>query len=157
PPRRPATPGPSSGRQRQSDIMKQLFIKKGQAHVQQVPVPANEDGTILVRVVRSCISSGTELSGVRNSAQPLWRRALKHPEEVRKVVDMATGQGIAKTLSVVHGRLSEGLAVGYSAAGVVIAVGAGVDEFRPGDRVACAGTGHASHAEIIRVPRNLVC
>lgn len=137
--------------------MRQVFIKRGEAVVEEVPAPSLEPGSLLVRVTHSCISSGTELSGVRNSAQPLWRRALQHPEEVRKVVAMATGQGLGNTVSVVRGRLAEGLAVGYSVAGLVMEPGEGVDEFRPGDRVACAGTGHASHAEIVRVPRNLVC
>ncbi|MBI3200145.1 MAG: bi-domain-containing oxidoreductase [Myxococcales bacterium] len=136
--------------------MQQVFIKRGRAVVEQVPSPALEPGTVLVRVSHSCISSGTELSGVRNSGEPLWKRALKHPEEVQKVVTMAAGQGIGSTVSVVRGRLAEGLVVGYSAAGIVEAVSTDVDEFGPGDRVACAGTGHASHAQLIRVPRNLV-
>jgi len=31
-----------------------------------------------------------------------------------------------------------------------------VTDLRPGDRVACAGAGHANHAELVMVPRNLV-
>src|SRR5207253_6432670 len=34
-------------------------------------------------------------------------------------------------------------------------VGEGVSEFREGDRVACAGVGYASHAEVLSVPKNL--
>src|SRR6185295_18614391 len=43
----------------------------------------------------------------------------------------------------------------YSAAGIVLEVASDVTDFRAGDRVACAGTDYASHAEIISVPRNL--
>ncbi|MEO5617920.1 MAG: bi-domain-containing oxidoreductase, partial [Candidatus Eisenbacteria bacterium] len=45
---------------------------------------------------------------------------------------------------------------GYSCAGTVVEVGAQVDEFRVGDRVACIGEGLATHAEYNAVPRNLV-
>jgi predicted dehydrogenase/threonine dehydrogenase-like Zn-dependent dehydrogenase len=45
---------------------------------------------------------------------------------------------------------------GYSATGTVIEVGEGIGDLAPGDRVACAGAQSAHHAEIIRVPRNLV-
>src|SRR5271166_3894861 len=106
--------------------MKQLFIRRGEAVVEDVPEPHGEPGAVVVRLTRSCISSGTELSGVRNSSQPLWRRAMAHPEEVRKVISMAASQGLMRTQSVVRGRLAEGLAVGYSAAGVVTEVGAQV-------------------------------
>ena len=45
--------------------------------------------------------------------------------------------------------------LGYSLAGRVAAVGEGVLDVRVGDRVACAGQGHANHAECAFVPKNL--
>jgi len=36
-------------------------------------------------------------------------------------------------------------------------VGKNIADIAVGDRVACAGAGYANHAEIICVPRNLVC
>ena len=45
---------------------------------------------------------------------------------------------------------------GYSSAGVVVAVGDGVTDIIPGDRVACAGAGYAVHAEFACIPRMLV-
>src|SRR6185295_4104752 len=45
--------------------------------------------------------------------------------------------------------------LGYSAAGVVEATGDEATGFRAGDRVACAGLGYASHAEVLAVPKNL--
>lgn len=57
-----------------------------------------------------------------------------------------------------HSELGDqGWNLGYSAAGEVIAVGAGVTEFAPGDLVACAGAGYANHADYVCVPRNMVC
>jgi predicted dehydrogenase/threonine dehydrogenase-like Zn-dependent dehydrogenase len=50
----------------------------------------------------------------------------------------------------------QGWAVGYSAAGEVVAVGEGVTDLAAGDLVACAGAGQANHADFISVKRNLV-
>jgi predicted dehydrogenase/threonine dehydrogenase-like Zn-dependent dehydrogenase len=51
----------------------------------------------------------------------------------------------------------QGWAVGYSAAGEVVAVGEGITDLAPGDLVACAGAGQANHADYVSVKRNLVC
>jgi predicted dehydrogenase/threonine dehydrogenase-like Zn-dependent dehydrogenase len=135
--------------------MKQVIIKQGKATIEEVPVPKVESGTVLVQVNHSCISIGTEMSGVKVSGTPLWKRALKQPENVKKVVQMATTQGLSKTRSVISGKLEAGNPTGYSATGVVLEVGADIDDLQAGDRVACAGAQCAHHAEIIRVPRNL--
>jgi predicted dehydrogenase/threonine dehydrogenase-like Zn-dependent dehydrogenase len=47
--------------------------------------------------------------------------------------------------------------VGYSVAGEVVAVGAGIADLAVGDLVACAGAGQANHADYVLVRRNLVC
>jgi hypothetical protein len=65
-------------------------------------------------------------------------------------------QGLNEAYSQIKGKISTGAATGYSAAGVVLEVGPEITDLRPGDRVACAGAQWAHHAEIIRVPRNLV-
>jgi predicted dehydrogenase/threonine dehydrogenase-like Zn-dependent dehydrogenase len=56
----------------------------------------------------------------------------------------------------VRSRLDQPLGLGYSSAGTVVAVGEGVTGFNPGDRVACAGAGHAVHAEFACIPRLLM-
>jgi predicted dehydrogenase len=135
--------------------MKQVLIRQGHAVVEDVPAPALEAGTVLVRVGRSCVSVGTEMSGLASSGMPLWKRALAQPHNVKKALDTMAALGPRRTWSLIQGQLAAGNPTGYSAAGEVIAVGAGITDLAVGDRVACAGAQCANHAEIIRVPRNL--
>ncbi len=136
--------------------MKQVLVSGGVVRLEEVPAPVVEPGTVLVRMDHSCISIGTEMSGVKSSGTPLWKRALNQPQHVRKVVDMLLADGFAQTRRLVQERLAIELPTGYSGAGVVLEVGAGIDEFAPGDRVACAGAQCAFHAEVVRIPKNLV-
>ena len=136
--------------------MKQVLVSGGAVRLEDVPVPLVEPGTVLIRMDHSCISIGTEMSGINSTGLPLWKRALQQPQHVKKVVDMVFADGLAVTQRLVKERMSVELPTGYSGAGVVVGVGAGVDGFAPGDRVACAGAQCAYHAEIVRVPKNLV-
>ena len=136
--------------------MKQVLVSGGKVHLENVPAPGVEPGTVLIHMDHSCISIGTEMSGVKSSGVPLWKRALRQPQHVKKVVSMLMTDGMSMTRKLVQERLSVELPTGYSGAGVVLAVGAGVDEYAPGDRVACAGAQCAFHAEVVRVPKNLV-
>jgi predicted dehydrogenase/threonine dehydrogenase-like Zn-dependent dehydrogenase len=135
--------------------VKQVLIKAGSAVVEEVPAPQVGRKNILVRVTHSCISVGTEMAGVKMSALPLYRRALKQPENVKRVLEMMRDQGVKRTMDRVMGKLSAGSATGYSASGIVIAIGEEVEGFSIGERVACAGAGIANHAEVIDVPVNL--
>ncbi|MFH0794149.1 MAG: Gfo/Idh/MocA family oxidoreductase [bacterium] len=136
--------------------MKQLLIKKGKTLLEEVPAPELEPRFVRVKVAYSFVSPGTEISHVRSSGEPLWRRALNQPEKIKKAVDLARKQGLG-ALAAKVGKISEEPSkTGYSCSGTVVDVGEGVTDLSPGDRVACAGAGWASHAEIVVVPRNLV-
>jgi|Deesub1362A_J573_1020465.scaffolds.fasta_scaffold02590_2 predicted dehydrogenase/threonine dehydrogenase-like Zn-dependent dehydrogenase len=136
--------------------MKQLVIKRGQVILEEVPPPQVEPGRVLVRVFHSCISRGTELAGLEASGQPLWRRALEHPEQVRQLLAAVGREGVRRTASLIRGVLEAGTPIGYSLAGEVLEVGPGVEDILPGQMVACAGAQCAHHAEIVSVPRNLL-
>lgn len=97
-----------------------VFTKPGVAELVAAPMPVPAAGDVLVRLVRSCVSSGTERANVTG------------------VPDNATS--IYKTCSdeiVTWPRRG-----GYSSSGVVEAVGAGVTSVTVGDRVALSWTTH---------------
>lgn len=135
--------------------MKQILIKKGVARPTEVPIPQLEAGEVLVRVQASCLSIGTELSGLRGSAVPLWKRALEQPEKTLNVLKSVGDVGLRRILHLVEEKREVESPTGYSAAGVVVAVGSDIRDLVAGDRVACAGAQYAHHAEYIRVARNL--
>lgn len=136
--------------------MRQLVVTRGRVSIADVPAPGLEKGRVLVRVASSCVSIGTELSGIRTSGTPLWKRALRKPALVKQFLKLASVQGIGSAASTAIQQVSASHPIGYSAAGEVIAVAPDVVDFAPGDRVACAGGQCAHHAEVISVPINLV-
>ncbi len=138
--------------------MKQLVQdpKAGTIVVMTVPAPALRPGTILVRNVASVISPGTERSSVAAVRDSYLKTARNRPDLVRRVVDSIRREGVLTAYRKVQAKLSEPQALGYSCAGIVVDIGPGAgDYFRTGDRVACAGFGHASHAEVVCVPTQL--
>ena len=136
--------------------MRQVMVSGGAVRLEEVPAPMVQPGSVLIRMSYSCISIGTEMSGVKSTGRSLWQRAMQQPQNVKKVFDMVRSDGLKQASRVVRERLAVELPTGYSGAGVVIAVGEGVTEFGIGDRVACAGSQCAFHAEVVCVPKNLV-
>jgi polar amino acid transport system substrate-binding protein len=130
-------------------------LKTGAVSVTDVPAPVVRPGFVLVRAAASLISAGTERMTVETGQKSLMGRAFEQPALVKQVLQKARTEGVKNTIDAVRTKLESLVALGYSAAGTVIETGAGVTEFRPGDRVACAGVGYASHAEVLAVPKNL--
>jgi len=137
--------------------MKQVLQnrKTGRPFVGEVPVPALQRGRVLVRTVASLISAGTERMAVEMVSKGLVNEARQRPDLVKAVVSKVKSDGLLNTFASVRDKMAASTTLGYSAAGVVTAVAEDVAEFQVGDRVACAGVGFASHAEVLSVPRNL--
>lgn len=136
--------------------MKQLSqnLHNGELNVDEVPSPPVQPGQLLVQTAYSLISAGTERTKIETGRKNLLGKAMSRPDQVSQVMQSAKQVGLKATYQKVKARLDSRSPLGYSASGVVLSVGVGTDEFRPGDRVACGGA-TAAHAEIIVVPRNL--
>ena len=137
--------------------MKQVLQnrKTGRPFVGEVPAPALQRGRVLVRTVASLISAGTERAAVELVSKGLVQEARERPDLVKAVVAKVKSEGLLNTFTAVRDKMAASQALGYSAAGIVTAVAEDVTEFQIGDRVACAGVGFASHAEVLSVPKNL--
>lgn len=133
--------------------MKQVLLKKGIIYTADIPKPQIAEGFLLVKTEYSCISAGTEMSGVTASGTPIVKRVLESPELMEKGIQMLKERGIKDTWAVVKGKYEVGTAMGYSASGIVEESGSTM--FAKGDRVACMGVGYASHAGYLAVPKNL--
>jgi predicted dehydrogenase/threonine dehydrogenase-like Zn-dependent dehydrogenase len=113
-------------------------------------------GGALVATVASVISPGTERSKVELGQKSLLGKARARPELAQQVLAKARREGVRETYRTVMGKLEAPMPLGYSSSGVVEEVAEDCDRFRRGDLVACAGGGHANHAELNFVPENLL-
>jgi len=138
--------------------MKQLLqhIKNGQTVVEEIPVPTPREGQALVKISASLVSAGTERMVVEFAEKSYLGKARSRPDLVKQTLDKAKREGILPTVQAVFNRLDQPMALGYSSAGTIVALGKNMQGFKVGQRVACAGGGYATHAEYNVVPRNLL-
>ena len=129
--------------------------KDGKIDLAEVPYPSCPSSAVLVQNTHSVISIGTEKSMIELGRKSLLGKARSRPDLVKRFMEKAKNEGFFKTFQSAQRRLNEAMPLGYSSAGKVVQVGAGVSHVQPGDMVACMGGGFASHAEYIVVPENL--
>ncbi|MBI1794278.1 MAG: bi-domain-containing oxidoreductase [Chloroflexi bacterium] len=138
--------------------MKQLLqnLKNGKTIIEEVPVPTPRAGMALVKTAASLVSAGTERMVVEFAEKSLVGKARSRPDLVKQVLDKARREGLAPTVAAAFNRLDQPMALGYSSAGTIVALGKNMQGFKVGQRVVCAGGGYAVHAEYAVVPRNLL-
>jgi predicted dehydrogenase/threonine dehydrogenase-like Zn-dependent dehydrogenase len=138
--------------------MKQVFqdSRSGEITVAEVPAPKLLTGCVLIRTAVSLVSAGTERASSEFASKNLLQKARMRPDLVREVLGKFSRDGLFATASAIRSRLDQPSDLGYSSAGTVVAVGDGITDINPGDRVACAGAGRAVHAELACIPRLLV-
>ncbi len=134
--------------------MKKVFAIGGRAVLVEVPEPVLRPGEVLVAPAFSAISAGTETSVIKMSADPVHIHDHDYPGPVPygpKLRSSATTWGGLEPRTSIEGHAL----IGYSLAGIVMAVSPEVTDLRPGDRVACSGSQCSHHADLVAVPRNL--
>ena len=138
--------------------MKQVLqqARNGEIAVMDVPAPRLLPGCVLVRMAASLVSAGTERASYEFASKNLLQKAKARPDLVTEVFNKVRRDGLFSAVSAVRSRLDQPNALGYSSSGTVIGVGEGVTDLSVGDRVACAGTNYAVHAEFACIPRLLV-
>ncbi len=134
--------------------MRQIIqhLSSGQTELIELPAPALRRGHVLIRTHRTLVSLGTEKMLVDFGKAGWIQKARSQPEKVKQVLEKIKSDGLRPTVEAVFRKLGEPLPLGYCNAGEVIAVGAGVADFKVGDRVVSNG----GHAEVVSVPENLV-
>jgi predicted dehydrogenase len=137
--------------------MKQILqsYRTGEIQLVEVPTPLTKRTGVLVQVVASVVSSGTERALLNLAKKPLIQKAMSRPDLVKKVLQSIRVEGFTTATRKTVARLDVPIPLGYSCAGIVVDTGTQVNDLRIGDRVACAGAGYATHAEFNFVPKNL--
>ena len=98
-----------------------VFVSPGEARIVEKAMPALTERQVLVKLVRSSISSGTERANLVGdpNVSPKVGAVVPFPRQS-----------------------------GYSSAGVVVAVGDAVTSIKIGDRVACSWSKHAQYCAL---------
>lgn len=136
--------------------MKQLFlsVNDGSMSVVETPPPTVKNNTLIIETIYSVVSAGTERSLASFGGKNLIQKVLERPDQVKKVTEKMSTDGILTTVESAFGRLKDPMPMGYTAVGRVIEVGKGVTDISVGDIV--AEVGQAYHSEVNRVGKNLV-
>jgi len=142
--------GPESHGQPMQQVIQSLA--DGTTSLAAVPAAAPRRGELLIQSRCSLVSAGTERMLVDFGKANWLDKARQQPDKVQQVLEKARTDGLLTTLDAVRSKLDQPLPLGYCNVGTVVAVGEGVQGFKPGDRVASNG----AHAELVVVPQ-LLC
>lgn len=131
--------------------MKQVLqdLSGGETKLEEIPVPKNKSGCLLIQTGHSVISAGTERMLVDFGKANWIEKARQQPDKVKMVLDKVKTDGLQPTIEAVRSKLDQPLPLGYCNSGVV--VDSQVPGFEVGDRVVSNG----GHSDIVRVPGNL--
>ena len=136
--------------------MKQMFlmVKDGSVKVMEAPAPTVKDNCVIVETMYSVVSAGTERGLTSFGGKNLIQKCLERPDQVKKVTEKMSTDGILTTMETAFNKLAEPMPMGYTGVGQVVECGRGVTKVQAGDTVAMVG--QAYHSEVNRLNQNMV-
>ncbi len=135
--------------------MKQMLAKNNKIELVEVPVPKRKKGRVLIKVMYSAISPGTESVAVKSTSNVL-KKVTSSTVNAQKAFHYLKEKGFYNTYLEYKKRTSSYTELGYSIAGIVVETGEEIENIKVGDYVAAAGAGEANHAEYVSVSKNLI-
>ena len=132
--------------------MKQVLqnLANGETSLVDVPCPKAKKGNVLIETTKTLVSVGTERMLVDFGKAGWIEKARSQPDKVKMVLEKVQTDGFSATYDAVKSKLDQPLPLGYCNVGAVLD---GSDTgFEVGTRVVSNG----NHAEVVRVPKNLV-
>ena len=124
-------------------VVRRVIDRRGRVNVLELPIPHLGPDQLLVQSRYSLISSGTEATTLSKTPIELVKQTISDPWMRHVVKQTVFATGIGQTANRVWHEMITPREIGYSGAGTVLALGAGVEGFQVGDAVAYAATGHA--------------
>ncbi len=125
-------------------------LSNGETSLVDVPSPSSIKDHINIQTSKSLVSVGTERMLVDFGKAGWINKALSQPNKVKMAMDKIKNDGLSATYNAVKSKLDQPLPLGYCNVGKIVdATNTG---FETGTRVVSNGP----HAEIVRVPKNLV-
>ena len=132
--------------------MFKILITKDDIAVKETNRPVLGRNDVLVQVVSSFYSTGTESSNKANVQLSMLKKALKYQDQIKELLFRGDFSTLMKKF---NNQLSIESETGYASFGKVIDYGKNVTTIRKGQYVICAGP-KAIHASLNVVPAGLV-
>jgi predicted dehydrogenase/threonine dehydrogenase-like Zn-dependent dehydrogenase len=127
-------------------VFRRVIDRRGRVVVLDLPEPHFGPDQVLVHNRYSLISTGTETSTLAKTPVELAKQTLADPWMRNVVKQTVFSTGLSQTARRVWHEMVSPREIGYSGAGTVLAVGENAHDFKIGQTVAYAATGHAEIA-----------
>jgi polar amino acid transport system substrate-binding protein len=127
-------------------VFRRVIDRRGRVVVLDLPEPHLGPDQVLVHGRYSLISSGTETTTLAKTPAELAKQTLSDPWMRNVVKQTVFSAGMSQTARRIWHEMVTPREIGYSGAGVALAVGDAVEGIKVGQAVAYAATGHAEIA-----------